>query len=609
VYLFPALPGVNNMQEPADLSDKPKILVVDDEPDVRNMLVTALELTEDYEVHQAEDAASARQVLQDHPIDVAVTDLIMPDASGIELMDWAQKNLPGTTWIILSGKGRFDDAVRAVHLGAFDFICKPLPAVDSLVVTIRNALRQRQLEQERERLHLDIEERNLRLREQVVQLREACRLLGEQAQIINDDLRRAELIQRALLPREAPHTGPFAVNALYRPCQSVGGDIYECLRMDYRYVLGYVADAAGHGVSAAMLAVLFKHRLHMHDESTGLPTDPSEVLARVNHDLIGECRAPGLFVTAVYFVLDIEEQTVTLASAGHPPVFFRRDGGRIESFYHTGPALGITQNARYAQKTFPLGPSDRMLIYTDGLLEGVKQRFTSEMIAQRLGSSAQTGRQLLQEYFHAAIGSDEEEHLPDDVTLLSVALAEEPSILDNGQATPASQNRKLPGRDETEVLHGQEDALAAVSVSGKGTWTHSTAFHEVCRVALDDRNRLVIDLSMCHYLDSTMLGTIQELVDQAEQTGRELLIQGVIPEVADQFEELGMEGVLGHISEKPEALPGQMHPLAGQTGMDEQQGRRMLQAHEALAGLNDSNRQQFNKLVEGLRQELAQAEE
>ncbi|MFP4356415.1 MAG: SpoIIE family protein phosphatase [Phycisphaerae bacterium] len=596
------------MDEPTHLEDKPQILIVDDEPDVRTMLATALEISNSYEVHQAANATEAKDILQEHCIDVAVTDLIMPDCSGMELMEWAQDNLPGTTWIILSGQGKFDDAVQAVHLGAYDFICKPLPAVDSLIVTIRNALRQRQLEQERERLHLDIEERNLRLKEQVVQLREACRLLGEQAQIINDDLRRAELIQRALLPREAPDVGQFSVNSLYRPCQSVGGDIYECLRMDYRYVLGYVADAAGHGVSAAMLAVLFKHRLHMHDEMTGLPTDPSEVLALVNRDLIGECRAPGLFVTAVYFVLDLEENSIRLASAGHPPVLIHRSGGEVETLFHTGPALGIAQNARYAQKSFKLDSDDRILIFTDGLLEGIKERFNSEQIARKLAETPEQGHDLLQKYFRRAIGSDQQDHLPDDVTMLLLERADAPSRFDNGRATPPCDSRELPGRDETEILHGREEGLEAVAVGGKGTWTHSTAFHDVCQHALDTGEKLVIDLSLCRYLDSTMLGTIQELVDLAEQNGGQLQIQSPVPDVAAQFEELGMEKVVKHIAENPIALPTHMESIEGQAAMDERQGRRMLQAHEALAGLNNSNKDQFGKLVMGLRQELARAE-
>jgi serine phosphatase RsbU (regulator of sigma subunit)/anti-anti-sigma regulatory factor len=590
-------------------TDLPSVLIVDDEQSIRSLLVTALELTEEYEVLEAATGDEARQILSQRPVDVAVTDLIMPGQSGLELLEWAQGELPGTTWIILSGKGTFDDAVQAVHLGAFDFICKPLPAVDSLVVTIRNALRQRRLEEERDRLHLDIEERNMRLREQVSQLREACKLLGQQAQIINDDLRRAELIQRALLPRVPPDTGPFSVNALYRPSQSVGGDIYECLRMDYRYVLGYVADAAGHGVSAAMLAVLYKHRLHMVDETTGQPTDPARILEMVNRDLIGECRAPGLFVTACYFILDIEDSVLTLASAGHPAALIQRADGHVESLYHTGPALGITSGAHFAQKRFELDQGDRFLLYTDGLFDpGAQDRagLTPRKLAEDLAQNRdQAGQNLLRKYLLQVSGQDDREHLDDDVTMLLIGRDSHASVLDNGNETPPQQQRELPGGDESAVLVGGDDEQRFMCVEGRATWTHSTGFHQVCKEAIETGREVVLDLSTCTYMDSTFMGTILELVELANQAGTDIRIQGLLEDVEEQLVELGMDSVRREVTPEVQALPTDMAPLEASNMMAQDDGLRMLRAHEALSGLNDKNRGEFLKLIEGLRQELA----
>ena len=582
---------------------RPKVLVVDDEPSIRTMIATALEMGEEYEVFQASTGAQARDILSQHTVDVAITDLILPDDNGLELLEWAQASLPGTTWIILSGRGKFDDAVRAVHLGAFDFMVKPLPAIDSLLVTVRNALRQRQLEQEQQRLHLDIEERNVRLREQVAQLRDACQLLGEQAQIIQDDLRRAELIQRALLPRVSPDLGHFSINALYRPSSTVGGDIYECLRMDYRFVLGYIADAAGHGVSAAMLAVLFKHRLHMTDEMTNLPTPPARVLELVGRDLLGECRAPGLFVTACYFILDLEDLRLTIASAGHPPAFLHRRDGRVEAIYHTGPALGISPDARYAQKTFHLGEGDRLLLYTDGLLESATERIELDRIAEKLSDPSHRGQPLLQDFYRMAMGSRTEDHLPDDVTLLLLALDRGESVLDNGHITPAQAHREVP-RGDAQVLMGTEDNTTALAVMGRGTWTHSSTFHDACTAAIEDNRQLLIDLSMCTYLDSTFLGTMQEIVDLARRRGSDICVQSPLPEVRRQFEELGMQQVSGCMADGSSALPTNMLPLAGSQQMDQQQGLRMLRAHEVLSQLNDRNRGEFLKLIEALRKEM-----
>jgi len=76
----------------------------------------------------------------------------MPVVDGLKLMQWGQENCPGTAWIILSGAGTFEAAVQAVRLGAYDFLCKPLDSVNQLLVSIRNALRQKELEAEKEHL-------------------------------------------------------------------------------------------------------------------------------------------------------------------------------------------------------------------------------------------------------------------------------------------------------------------------------------------------------------------------------------------------------------------------------------------------------------------------
>ena len=348
-----------------------RILIVDDERAIRELVVDVLS-GEGYELLEADDGPAAQAVLAATPVDVVITDLRMPQMTGLGLMQWAQDKHPGSAWIILSGRGTFDDAVRAVQLGAFDFICKPMDVAESLPVAVRNALRQRRLAAERRRLHRDLADRNEQLARQVDQLQEACALLCEQAETIAQDLRRAELIQRALLPYVPPEMGAFSVDAVYRPSHNVGGDLYEVVRVNDRHVIAYVADAAGHGVAAAMLAVLFKNRIGTLDDDR-TPRAPAEVLASVNGALLAECGAPGLFITAAYFLLDMDTRQAVVASAGHTPMVLHRAGGGVEMIYHTGPALGLAPEARFAQKRFRFEPGDRLLLYTDGLYDAPEQ--------------------------------------------------------------------------------------------------------------------------------------------------------------------------------------------------------------------------------------------
>ena len=191
-----------------------KILVVDDDEQSVYMLGTLLR-GHGYDVTEACDGLEAYRIISEQDFDVVITDLSMPKMGGLELMQWGHQYAPKLMWIILTGHGTFNDAVRAVQLGAFDFIAKPLLTMDPLMISIRNALNIQRLDLERERLHRDVEMGNVRLRQQVDHLKEACRMLCEQAEVIESDLRRAELIQRALLPYVAPDIEGLSVDTVH----------------------------------------------------------------------------------------------------------------------------------------------------------------------------------------------------------------------------------------------------------------------------------------------------------------------------------------------------------------------------------------------------------
>ncbi|MEN8182371.1 MAG: response regulator, partial [Myxococcota bacterium] len=187
----------------------PAILVVDDDEDFRQLIVHALRQEPSRLIDEASSAAEAKARLTQRSYDLVITDLSMPGEGGLSLMRWSQQHSPGPEWIVLTGYGTLEKAVKALQLGAFDFLSKPLRAVESLRNSVRNGLAHRRLLAERARLHADLAESNERLREHVEQLERACRLLREQADNVQADLRRAAIIQQALLPRVPPRLERF----------------------------------------------------------------------------------------------------------------------------------------------------------------------------------------------------------------------------------------------------------------------------------------------------------------------------------------------------------------------------------------------------------------
>jgi len=105
-------------------SEPLQILVADDEPNMRKVLRAMLE-HDGYDVHLAEDGAAALEVLENHHVDVLITDLRMPEIDGMELLKRVHGARESMPVIMITAHGTVDTAVEAIKLGAFDYITKP----------------------------------------------------------------------------------------------------------------------------------------------------------------------------------------------------------------------------------------------------------------------------------------------------------------------------------------------------------------------------------------------------------------------------------------------------------------------------------------------------
>jgi DNA-binding NtrC family response regulator len=124
---------------------KGKILIVDDEADLRSMLKSILE--DDYTVTLAEDGAALQKFYSQDPPDVILLDLKLPDANGLDLLPQIKKTWPETEVIVLTGEATFEAAVQATKRGAYHFINKPFDT-QALQVTIDRAIENRQQKEE-----------------------------------------------------------------------------------------------------------------------------------------------------------------------------------------------------------------------------------------------------------------------------------------------------------------------------------------------------------------------------------------------------------------------------------------------------------------------------
>ncbi len=179
---------------------------------------------------------------------------------------------------------------------------------------------------------------------------------------VNRELETARQIQIALLPRGVPRLSHVDLAVRYLPMTAVAGDLYDFAVLSATSVGVLIADVAGHGVPAALVASMVKVAFTSQSVHAG---DPAAVLTGMNKTLCGHLE--GSFVTAIYAVIDRE--TIVYANAGHPSFLVGRTDGRVDSAEERGCMLGVFAEAMYANGHIEVGPGDQILLFTDGVPE------------------------------------------------------------------------------------------------------------------------------------------------------------------------------------------------------------------------------------------------
>ena len=205
--------------------------------------------------------------------------------------------------------------------------------------------------------------------------------LGE----IQKELDVARSIQMSILPGEFPASTAFRVGAKYVPMAAVAGDLYDFLHADAKRAGLLIADVSGHGVPAALIASMVKMAATAQRAQAA---HPAKLLAGMNAALCGNTQ--GQVVTAAYVHLDAEARELRYAAAGHPSMLMLRDG-QVQEIAENGLLLAATERAEYTERTMKLNAGDRLLLYTDGLIEakdGRGQMFGEEALGTALRATS-----------------------------------------------------------------------------------------------------------------------------------------------------------------------------------------------------------------------------
>jgi sigma-B regulation protein RsbU (phosphoserine phosphatase) len=406
------------------------VLVVDDNEMNRDMLSRRLQRA-GYEVAVARDGDLALDLIRDHRFDLVLLDVTMPGVNGLEVLRILREAHTATDLpiIMATAHRESDDIVKALALGANDYVTKPLdfPVV---LARVRTHLALKWAAEQVRRLEQTLVERNRELEQTNARLEKVNDRMSR-------DLKAAAKIQETFLPREAPRVAGLAFTWMYRPCDELGGDGLNIVPLGGGQIGLYILDVSGHGVASALLSVTLSRLLSPPPEPSSILvrdgdvpdrpeiTPPAEVADHLNRLFPFES-ATGQFTTMIYGILDAVTGEFRYVSAGHPgPVHLPSDT-RPVMLESAGSPIGLAQVA-YEERSVRLAAGDRLYLYSDGVPEAMDPDGEQFGYARLLQAIGRGGSAPLQEAVAALLGEIERwrgaASAQDDVAILAVEVS------------------------------------------------------------------------------------------------------------------------------------------------------------------------------------------
>ncbi len=237
---------------------------------------------------------------------------------------------------------------------------------------------------------------------------------------LETEVQLARQIQQTFIPETLPKRPGWDLAARWWTARQVGGDFYDVLELSHGRLGLFIADVADKGIPAALFMALTRTLVRA---AVSGGESPAQALRRVNDLLIPDTRQ-GMFVTAVYAVLDPQDGQLVYANAGHNPPLCLRRSGELERLTRTGMALGVLEGTEIEERTLQLESGDCLLFYTDGLSEAFSaqgEQFGEGRILAALQSAqvepAECILERIEEHLMAFVGEEEQ---ADDLTMLLV---------------------------------------------------------------------------------------------------------------------------------------------------------------------------------------------
>lgn len=339
-----------------------RVLLIEDNPGDARLIEVMLKEADGatFEVRRAERLEQALGELGTGGIDVVLSDLSLPDSQGMETFQRLHSRAPHCPIIVLSGLNDTNTALKAVHLGAQDYLVKGQVDGQLLARAMRYAIERKRMTEQLHRYAGELREKNAQL---------------------ESDFNMAREIQQIFLPDQyptfphsaAPKDSVLKFSHRYISAAAVGGDFFDVFAITDWTAGVFICDVMGHGMRAALITAIMRGLI---EELMPVAADSGKFLTEINRSLraiLRRTREPFL-ATAFYGVADATAGELRFANAGHPSPFrLQRDVNEVHPLKNYdsrhGPALGLFERTDYPTSRCPLAPGDLVFLFTDGIYE------------------------------------------------------------------------------------------------------------------------------------------------------------------------------------------------------------------------------------------------
>jgi sigma-B regulation protein RsbU (phosphoserine phosphatase) len=284
--------------------------------------------------------------------------------------------------VVVSGQDDDELARSVLAVGADDYLVKAR-AAGQILVRLATAKR-----------IVDLEDQQ---RHQHVALQEALKELQQANHVMKLDLARAGALQKLQLPDNAGTLPGLRYSAAYKPCETLGGDHYGAFALGRDRSLVFLLDAAGHGVSAALLALQANRQIVSAQGRLRMEGDGPAALLELVTDLNDtfQQRRISSYFTLFCAIIDAQHQHVTAISCGHPAAV-RLRGQQAELLASRSPAIGLlpSSGAQWDIQQFDFQDDEHLVLYSDGLIESENETgdfFEHDLLIASLQAGQQAG--------------------------------------------------------------------------------------------------------------------------------------------------------------------------------------------------------------------------